>query len=106
MLGLIRFLFPVFLVFLVCNIFSLFLGLLLHAYGHFLLGHKMVAVSGFCGKWLVRNCPYQMGDKCPCWTCPRAFDKRDPCPIYQAQVAAQKANRAERKAVRMAQKRP
>ena len=99
-------LFPVALAFLAANVICLIGGLLLHANGQFIRGHELVAMSGFCKKWVVRNCPYELGDKCPCWNCPRATDREDPCPVLQAQFAANRRKRAERKSARMARMKP
>lgn len=99
-------LFPVAVCFLVLTVTLLIVGLLLHANGFFIKGHYLVAMSGFCGKWLIRNCPYEVGDRCPCWNCPRATDRKDPCPVLQAQFAANRQRIAERKAARMARRKP
>lgn len=97
-------LFRLAIIFLILDVVCLLLGLVLHAYGFYVTGHKLVAMSGLCGGWLVRNCPYQMGDKCKCWTCPKAADKDDGCLIIHAHWAATHAERAKRKAARMARK--
>ena len=76
-------LFPVALAFFSANVICLIVGLLLHANGQFIRGHKLVAMSGFCKKWVVRNCPYELGDKCPCWNCPRATDRKNPCDVFK-----------------------
>lgn len=99
-----EFLFRGVIVFLILNVVCLLLGLVLHACGFYLIGHKLVAMSGFCGGWVARNCPYQMGDKCECWTCPKAADKDDGCLIIHAHWAACRAKRAKRKAARKARK--
>lgn len=106
MMDILRALFPLVLLFLALDVLSLLLGLVLHASGYFIAGHTLVAMSGMCGKWLVRTCPYEVGDKCPCWNCPRVSDRKDPCPVFQAQSAAARQKRAEKKAARMALKRP
>lgn len=104
MIEVIRSLFPVVLLFVAFDVIMLLLGLVLHASGYYIKGHLLVAMSGMCGKWLVRNCPYEVGDKCPCWNCPRATDRKEPCPVFQAQCAAGRKKRAEKKAARMALK--
>lgn len=106
MFDVIRSLFPFFLVLMAYSVLLLLLGLVLHASGYFIVGRYLVAMSGLCGKWLVRTCPYEVGDFCPLWNCPRATDRKDPCPVVQAQVAAGRKKRAEKKAARMALKRP
>lgn len=106
MFDILRALFPVVLVVLAFSVLWLLLGLVLHASGYFIAGRYLVAMSGLCGKWLVRTCPYEVGDKCPLWNCPRATDRKDPCPVVEAQCAAARQKRAERKAARMALKRP
>lgn len=105
MLDILRGLFPLVVLLFAMAVLSLLVGLVLHASGYFVFGHTLVAMSGFCGKWLVRNCPYEVGDKCPCWNCPKVSDKADPCEVFQAFSAAVRAKRIDRKAAKMAHKR-
>ena len=106
MLDILNTVFPFVLCIICCAVLCLLLGLVLHASGYFIVGHTLVAMSGFCGKWVVRNCPYEIGDKCPCWNCPKVSDKKHPCLVFQAYAAANRMKRAERKTGRMARKRP
>lgn len=37
------------------------------------IGHYIVGMYSWGDIWLVDKCPYFLGDKCRCWTCP-AYD--------------------------------